>query len=150
VKSKTKSVKHAKKNAWDAFSVYIRTRDCLASTGTTESGRCCTCGKIYPFKSLQAGHWTQGRHNSVLFDERNCHAQCYHCNIGLRGNPIAYFHFMERKYGRAVMDEVEALDQQTRQFKAFELTEIKERFQEKTKECITEFHRQSQPAEVEL
>ncbi len=78
----------AKENAWNSFSRYIRTRDCLRFTGTTTDGKCVTCNREYPFKSLQAGHFIQGRSGSVLFDERIVYSQCLTAdsNINMYGN----------------------------------------------------------------
>lgn len=109
----------AKKQAWDAFSRYIRQRD---------NNTCFTCNRTYRFEVMQAGHWIPGRHMSVLFDDRNCHAQCYHCNIGLKSNPIVYYDRMLEVYGRDICDELIILDKQPRKYKIFELVEIKEKY----------------------
>lgn len=65
-----------KKTAWQEFSKWIRLRDCVKTTGDTESGVCITCGKLIPFKQSQAGHFIAGRTNAVLFDEDIVHLQC--------------------------------------------------------------------------
>jgi hypothetical protein len=134
-KKKTGSItiKHAKKKAWEACSRFIRVRDCIKTTGSPSRGRCTTCGRPYPFKCLQAGHWLQGRHPSVLFDPRNIHAQCYYCNIQLRGNPVKYYHFMEYTYGLEVMAILEVHDGQKKQFTVQELIDIRREFEEKEK-----------------
>lgn len=98
-KSKKLTLTQAKKKAWTQFSKFIRTRD----------KSCVTCGTT---DNLQAGHWLPGRHPSVLFDRRNVHAQCYGCNVGKNGNPIKYYHYMERTYGLDIMKELEELDTQ--------------------------------------
>lgn len=104
------SVAKLKKKVWEVFSRYIRTRDCLLTTGTRDEGRCFTCNALHPFKELQAGHFIPGRHNGILFDERGVHAQCYHCNVGLKGNPIKYFRLMQQVYGETVIRDLERLD----------------------------------------
>lgn len=124
MKAKTKT--YYKKKAWTAFSKYIRNR--YAPDG---NDICVTCGRVYPTTALQAGHWLPNRHNSVLFDERNCHSQCYGCNVGKKGNPVAYFHFMEDRYGREVMAELEELDRTMVQFKAIDYQEIEEKYKQK-------------------
>lgn len=105
---KKPSLSAAKKKAWAAFSAYIRTRDCLKTTGHPGRGVCCTCQREYPYKSLQAGHFITGRTNAVLFDEVGVNAQCYACNIGRGGAHVEYFVFMERRYGRQKIDELRA------------------------------------------
>ena len=97
---------------------------------------CVTCGTIKNWKELQAGHFIPGRHNSILFDERGCHPQCYHCNIGLKGNPRAYDRYMKTIYGEVVIKELERLDQITKEFKPYELEAIIDIYQYKLKEAV--------------
>ena len=123
-KKKRETVGKAKKKVWALFSIYIRTRDCLSSTGTKEEGKCCTCGKIYNFKELQAGHFIPGRRSSVLFDERNCHAQCLRCNVFLRGNMIHYYQFMNINYGPSIIAELMEKDMTIKKFTVPELQEL--------------------------
>jgi hypothetical protein len=125
MKSKTKNtVTYWKKKCWDLFSQIVRYRDC----GVDMYGNCCTCGTKKHFSELQAGHFIPGRHNSVLFDMRNCHAQCMQCNVLLKGNMVRYYRFMRERYGQEVIDELERLDSETRQFKVFQLKELYEIF----------------------
>lgn len=100
--------KSAKNAAWKAFSLYVRTRDCIETTGFPDQGKCATCPNYYPVQELQAGHFLDGRSNNVLFSERGCHAQCYACNVAKHGNKEEYWPFMEQKYGREVIDELKA------------------------------------------
>lgn len=131
MKSKTITISKAKKKAWTWFSLYIRTRGSDGDFNT-----CVTCKRVYPIKSLQAGHWLPGRHNSVLFDPRNCHPQCYGCNVPNKGNPIKYYHFMEETYGSEVMDELEELDKHPIQFKVVDLQELEELFKDRYKKLL--------------
>jgi hypothetical protein len=66
---KIKPMQGKKAAAWKAFSIYIRTRDCIKTTGDIEYGKCYTCGKIFPFSELDAGHGIGSRRNSILFDD---------------------------------------------------------------------------------
>lgn len=75
-------------------------RDCIEATGTITHGRCCTCGRSYPIKKLQAGHFIPGRADSILFEPTCVHGQCYRCNVVRSGEWVKYFRFMEEKYGR--------------------------------------------------
>lgn len=128
VSGRSQTVGSAKKGAWKMCSRYIRTRDCIRTTGSPDRGKCCTCNAEKDYHDLQAGHWTEGRHNSVLFDKRNIHAQCIRCNYFLSGNPIRYKEFMEKRYGAAVMEEIAELDRQTKEFTVDELNKIKRYF----------------------
>lgn len=130
----------AKDKAWDQFSVYIRTRDCLRFTGTPDQGMCVTCRRRYPFKKLQAGHFIQGRGNAVLFDERLVYSQCLGCNgnppMGKGGNYVEYFLFMEREWGRKKLDEFIQLKHRAVQYKIHDFIEIKEKYRDKTEKLL--------------
>ena len=130
-KPKKVSISKLKEKAWKQFSLYIRLRHAIDGMSM-----CVTCKTVKNYKELQAGHWIPGRHPSVLFNERNCHPQCYHCNVGLKGNPIAYHHYMENKYGKKAMDELERLDKVNKQFKPYELEAIYEMYKRMVEDII--------------
>lgn len=120
------SYSKAKKIAWDAFSKFIRLRDDLNG--------CFTCPARKPWKQMQAGHFIPGRHNSVLFDERNCHSQCPSCNVFLHGNMIEYYPRMLEKYGQKVIDELRLRDKrEIVQLKIYELLLIAEKYSDLAK-----------------
>lgn len=121
---------NAKRRADKAFSQYIRARD---SKGK-EYAPCFTCKKPYPafgVGCIQAGHFINGRHPSVVYDERNCHAQCYNCNINLRGNWVEYERQMIRKYGKVVVQELKNLDEELVKYTVEDYLEIERFFKEK-------------------
>lgn len=126
----------AKEKAWDQFSIYIRTRDCIRFTGDPTQGMCVTCKRPYPFKQLQAGHFIQGRGNAVLFDERIVYSQCFSCNgnppFGKGGNYVEYFRFMLDEWGLEKVDEFRALKADTKIYKIFHFLEMEEAFKQKT------------------
>lgn len=120
---KKKTVAKVKKEVWAVFSKCIRLRDCLLTTGCTSWGLCITCGKRYHFKLLQAGHFISGRHNANLFSEKGTHAQCYNCNINLRGNTLEYRRQIIKMYGEGADLE---LEEEARQIKKFTIPELRE------------------------
>jgi len=101
---------------------------------------CVTCGRYYPFKELQAGHFIQGRTNAVLFDERLVYSQCFGCNgnppKGKGGNYVEYFIFMEKEWGRTMIDDFLALKHQTKIYKAYDFVDIKELYDRKTQDLL--------------
>lgn len=99
------NISQAKRRAWKEFSRFVRLRDCLATTGTTTHGVCCTCGSRFEFAQLHAGHWISGRTNSLLFDERNCHAQCAICNHD-GGRLEQYDVYMSVRYGADLLEDL--------------------------------------------
>jgi len=91
---------------WPLFSRYIRLRDCIKTTGTTDWGLCRTCQRKYHFKRLQAGHFIPGRMRAVLFDPRCVHIQCYRCNRVIKEVWPAYYRFMQKEYGQELVEEL--------------------------------------------
>jgi len=136
-KKKTNRQK-AKDAAWSAFSIYIRTRDCIRFSGSPEWGKCVTCNRPYDFKHLQSGHFIQGRGNAVLFDERLVYSQCIGCNgnppYGKGGNYVEYYVFMLEEWGQIMIDEFRALKNETKVYKEFQLIELADEFKRKTEE----------------
>lgn len=123
-KEKKHGVSYWKIKAWDEFSIFIRRRDCLKTSGDPTHGFCFTCGAHCPFKTFQAGHFIPGRHPSYLFDEVGCHIQCFRCNINLKGNWPKYYEAMLKEYGQEVVDSYQKKKWESKQFKAVELEEI--------------------------
>lgn len=83
---------------------------------------------------MQAGHFIPGRHNAVLFDERNVHPQCVGCNVFKHGNLIPYYRYMLFYYGQAVIDELEELDKSSQSFTIDELEQLNKEILAKIKE----------------
>ena len=125
---KQQTIKSLKTKTWKAFSLYIR----LSVADEYGFVTCITCGTKKHYKNLQAGHFVPGRGNSILFEERGVHPQCYHCNIGLKGNPRKYAQYMLEKYGQGVIDELDRLSETVRKFTPQELIELREYYKQKT------------------
>lgn len=87
-----------KKKLDQVFSQYIRARD---------QHICFTCSKSMESKNSQCGHFVPRQYLSVRYDERNCHAQCYACNLLYNGQPSAYAARLTRDYGSGIIEELE-------------------------------------------
>lgn len=131
-KPKIYTLKSAKKECWDAFSKYVRTRDCIKTTGNPEMGVCITCPRKYPLKGLQAGHFVGGRHNNNLFSEKGVHAQCYYCNMTLKGNTLEYRRKVIELYGEGADEQLEAEEKIIRKFTIPELLEMAQDYRDRT------------------
>lgn len=121
------------------LSKYILLRDSLPSD--RDLIRCCTCGRVVDrFSKLShAGHFIpkgMGGSSGVYYDERNIHAQCYSCNETLEGNRTEYWPFMEKKYGREILDELRRLHHLPR---PHSIDEYGIMYREKYKELKKEF-----------
>ncbi len=71
---------------------------------------------------MQAGHYIDGRNNTVLYDEKLVHPQCLRCNVFLKGNKVSYTVFMANKYCLTIeqIAEMDNLKHKSRPMKAFE------------------------------
>ena len=124
------------KIVWPVFSIYIRTRDCIRTTGCASWGLCISCGRRYHIKLLQAGHFISGRFNANLFHEKGCHAQCYYCNITLKGNTLAYMDAIVKLYGEDMVEKLRENDKLKIKFTMAELEERMIIYKTKTKELL--------------
>ena len=120
-KVKVRSYQSARNRTWDMFSLFIRLRDCLKTTGNKNLGKCITCGKIYQFKDLQAGHLVQGRGNAVLFDELGVNAQCERCNIYNDGEALIYRAKLIELHGEGIVRTLESKRFKTKRYSIPEL-----------------------------
>lgn len=94
-----------KKKADKLFSMATRYRDAemIAEHWTT---RCFTCGKIYPFNKIHAGHFMSRRYLATRWDERNVHPQCAGCNTFNGGEQYRYGVLIDEWYGDGTAKEL--------------------------------------------
>ncbi len=137
-KYKGKTLTKWKQLAWNAFSIFIRLRDAIETTGTHDHLVCCTCKKQYPAFGkgcAQAGHFISGRSHILLFEEHGVHGQCYNCNCNLKGSSANYRDFMIYKYG---IEETVRIEQSrfnhAFKYRPPELEEIRDKYKAKAKE----------------
>lgn len=117
------------KKADDAFSHYIRTRDCLRTTGSIEYGRCFTCGNAVRYADSQCGHYIKRRCKRLRFEPRNAHLQCENCNEYKDGNVKVYEVNVVALYGADILTEfynMRFFDAKT--YSAVDLAEIEQKF----------------------
>ena len=132
--AKPMTKKGLKKKVWAVFSIYIRLRDCLKTTGSPDYGKCITCNNVYSFSNLQAGHFIPGRHPAYLFCEKGVNAQCARCNKWLEGNTLEYRRKIIEMYGEGADEVLEQQAKQTKKFTIEELQGLLREYREKIKE----------------
>ena len=137
-KTKRPTISSVKKKAWDVFSRFVRTRDCLLTTGSSQYGECFTCSETLPFVELQAGHFVP-KHSGNYFSEKGVHAQCRTCNIFGKnrkraGMPLEYRRHLVELYGEKTTAYLERENQLERKFTIPELEELYEYYKNKLKE----------------
>lgn len=117
----------AKIRAWKIFSKYIRKKYADKYGNVV----CVTCGKKDKWENLQAGHFIDGRNNTVLFNEMLVHPQCGICNINLHGNKIPYVLFMKQKYGLSDEEilELTKLKRKVKQMTLQDFLDIESKYQ---------------------
>jgi hypothetical protein len=128
VVKKSKGVKQLKKKAWELLSKTIR----LEAREVDGLVTCITCGVRLPWnRGIQAGHFIDGRYNSILFDERGIYPQCMGCNVMLNGRKEEYFIFMEAEQGREVIDALRRQRNENLTFTAEDLTGLIEAYKKR-------------------
>lgn len=120
---KKQTVSQLKKKADKVFSLYIRTRDSF--NGVAE---CITCGVQKPIAEMQNGHFISRRVNSLRYDELNCNAQCYACNVMRYGEQYAYAKALDMKYGDGTAQSLHGRRFETHKFTTAELLNIIEEY----------------------
>lgn len=105
------------------YSRYIRNK-----YATDNMVMCVSCGRLDEVKSMQNGHYMSRQFYSTRWLDKNCHPQCYRCNVALKGNYPAYTKFMISTYGVEVLDELIELSKKTPQFKINDIQEMIEKY----------------------
>lgn len=120
---KKQGVAQLKKKADKVFSLYIRHRD-----STDGYAKCFTCGVLKPIAQMQNGHFVSRRVNTLRYDELNCNAQCYSCNVMNHGDLYNYAKKLDEWYGDGTADGLHALRHSTHKFTIDELQKIIETY----------------------
>lgn len=99
MRKKLKTLKALHDECWKLQSEYVRRKN----ANFQGLAPCYTCGKLYHWKLLQAGHFV---HNSYDFDiECNIRPQCTNCNKWNHGRPLEYYLHLVRELGRKIADK---------------------------------------------
>lgn len=111
------------------FQFYVRLRDCLPGGYC----RCITCGKMYPFDKIQAGHFMSRRHMSLRWNELNVNAECCFDNCWNSDHQFAYEQNLIRKIGKENVDWLKASVGDYRKWSDFEMIQMIQDYSAKTK-----------------
>lgn len=128
--AKKNTLSRVKEKAWNAFSKYIRFK--YSKNGIAE---CVTCKKKDYWKNLQAGHAVDSRCNSLLFEEKCVHPQCYVCNIRKKGEYGLYATFIIDTYGRETLEYLRSLKHVTVKYSRQDYINIEEKYTRLFNEC---------------
>lgn len=111
-KAKKKSLKGLKNKAWNLFSIYIRLRD----SNNEGFSPCCTCGKVFHWSEMDAGHYISRGYLNTFLNEKNVFAQCRWENRYREGATSAYAIFLVKKFGNGIIEELDDLKNQAVKF----------------------------------
>lgn len=96
---------------------------------------CITCGKIGAWDSgiegMHTGHFLASRRNSILLEEDNCAPQCAKCNYYRGGEQNLFRKWMIAVRGQEIIDRLERLKTQVRQFTREELVDLRIGYQKR-------------------
>ena len=126
-KRKKTPLRSAKKKAWDAFSLWIRT----SNIGNDGLIPCYTCGKRHPLKEMSAGHAIGGRNNQILFDERIVKPQCVGCNVWGRGQYQIFAYKLIKELGMGVFEDILAHSKEEKKYKVYDYEELEQKYKDK-------------------
>jgi hypothetical protein len=114
-----------KKKLWKIFSEYIRRRD-ADHCGMV---KCFTCPQILHWKDMDAGHYVpQSIALSLVFNEKNVHAQCGGCNRYKNGNLTIYALELQKKYGNTILEDLQSLRKENFRYTRADYMEMIERY----------------------
>lgn len=119
------------RNADDAFSLYVRTRDAQQYDG--RAFRCVSCGRVLPIEQADCGHYVNRQHMSLRFSELNCHAQCRKCNRFMEGNIQDYRKGLIGKIGEQKVLLLESTKHVTSKITNFELELLAKHYKDEIK-----------------
>lgn len=132
--NKAVTLTKAKKRAWEAMSIYLRTL--WTQKGFVE---CYTCGahcflKERPGKRVTVGHWVEG-HSAVSYvNEKYVRPQCYRCNMMLGGAQGEFRDRIRKELGDNVVDKLLLESKQTLSITPQQYLELQSYYKVKLKE----------------
>lgn len=101
----TRNIPRLEKELDSVFSLFIRLRGSWEICGERVN-TCYTCGKMFPVKLLDCGHYHSRSVMSLRYDERNGRPQCQNCNRYLSGNRAVYEANLLKDHGQEWLDEL--------------------------------------------
>jgi hypothetical protein len=119
------------RKADEAFSLFIRTRDSQPYEG--RAFKCISCHRVLPIEQADCGHYVNRSHMSVRFNEKNCNAQCRHCNRFMEGNIQDYRKGLIEKIGLQQVELIESMKHLTNKISTFELELLAKHYKQEIK-----------------
>lgn len=97
---------------------------------------CCSCGVTQHYSRVDAGHFISRANHATIFNERNCHPQCKHCNRFPTSETAArYEEFMQEKYRSNVVRELIRLSKTVKKWTYDELVDLRIEFKARARKA---------------
>lgn len=133
---KRKSLSSAIRKLDGVFSEYIRLRD--SRPYGYKYFKCISCGRVLPYEDADCGHFIGRTHMSTRFDEKNCSAECRHCNRFGSDHIIYYERNLVQRYGKEAVDMLIARGRASKKWTAWELDILTRHYKEEIKKMKSE------------
>ena len=101
-KTKTPNKSKLRAKADSVFSTYIRLRDADKHWMV----KCPLCWAKMFWEQAQNMHFIKRSCRLYRYNEDNCHAWCYRCNVVLNWNYIVYTRYMQNRYWIETVDKM--------------------------------------------
>ncbi|HEC66086.1 MAG TPA: hypothetical protein ENI23_12400 [bacterium] len=122
---KAKTVSSLKRKADKIFSEWVR------SSNADWRGKvnCFTCGEIFRWQDVDAGHFITRKENTTRYDPENVKPQCRYCNRFREGAKAEF----ALKLGTETVEKLVLKSRAVKQFKIAELEEFISEYKDKLK-----------------
>ncbi len=129
---KPKNRKVAKARLWKVFSEYVRRRD----SDWRGYAPCISCGKVFQWKEMDAGHFIGRENTQVFVHEQNVNAQCKYCNNYKAGRQYETGKGIDVKYGEGTADNILMLSKTRTTYSLEDFWMLEKIYKEKVKKLI--------------
>lgn len=94
---------------------------------------CFTCLRRLSVAEIDCGHYVSRSHHSTRFFEENTHPQCRYCNRYRDGEKDLYALHLKKKYGEGILEKLNRMRKEIKQFSHDELLGMIKDYKEKLK-----------------
>lgn len=131
------TIRKKEKQLRKIFSLYIRLRDAIATTGNIMFCRCVTCWKFVWVNSwdLHAWHCYQWKNLWSKYNEKNVHAQCMDCNYEIESQWRKKIHenYIMNTYWKDTLIEIQNQYNQISKMKFSDINDMIKNYKNKIK-----------------
>ncbi len=86
--------------------------------------RCFTCGGFFTYRQIDCGHYIGRECMATRYLDENTEPQCHSCNRFAEGKKAIFAINLQKKYGKDILDKLNAKAQEIWQPTTYELEEL--------------------------